>query len=93
MSEIKFTQEELDAIKSLQSKYNDIGIQLVQLKLAIKNATEYLNQLNEQEVTLTNEIVEANQAERDLAQKFNDKYGNGSLDMETGIFVPNLEGN
>lgn len=87
--EIKFTQEELDQIKSLQTKYNDIGIQLVQLKIAKKTAIEYLEKLNEQEEQLTNEIVEVSQSEKELAQTFSDKYGAGSLDMETGIFVAN----
>jgi len=85
--EMKFTQEELDQIKALQTKYSEIGIQLVQLKLAKKNATEYLNKLNEQEDELTMEIVEANQSEKLLAEQFSVKYGTGSLDMETGIFM------
>lgn len=91
--EQKFTEEELLLIKTLQTKYSDIGIQLVQIKLAIKNAKEYLNELNEQETKLTDEIVEANIAERELASKLSVKYGNGSLDMETGIFVANSEEN
>lgn len=87
--EQRFTQEELDQIRSLQNKYNEIGIQLVQLKLARKNAKEYLQQLDEQEEELTKELVEADQSEKSLAQTFSDKYGAGSLDMDTGLFVPN----
>jgi len=93
MEQKQFTQQELDGIKSLQAKYSDLGIQLVQLKLALKNAKEYVVQLTEQEEELTNQIVEANKAERDLAQSLNEKYGIGSLDMETGIFIPNSEKN
>ena len=85
--EIKFTQEELDQIRSLQTKYSEVGIQLVQLKLAKKNALEYLDKLEQQEEELTNQIVEANQLEKKLAQSFSEKYGAGSLDMETGLFV------
>lgn len=89
--EVKFTQEELEQIKSLQAKYNEIGIQLVQIKLAKKNAMEYLEKLAEQEEQLTTEIVEANQSEKLLAQDLSSKYGAGSLDMETGLFVANNE--
>jgi len=85
--EIKFTQEELDQIRSLQTKYSEVGIQLVQLKLAKKNAIEYLDKLEQQEEELTDQIVEANQLEKKLAQSFSEKYGAGSLDMETGLFV------
>ena len=87
----KFTQEELDQIKSLQTKYNEIGIELVQLKLAKKAAIEYLDQLEQQEEQLTNQIVEAHQSEKLLAQSLSDKYGVGSLDMETGEFTANSE--
>lgn len=89
--EVKFTQEELDQIKSLQNKYNEIGIQLVQTKLAIRNATEYLDKLIEQEDQLTNEIVEVSQSEKQLAEQLSEKYGTGSLDMETGVFAPATE--
>ena len=89
--EVKFTQEELEQIKTLQAKYNEIGVQLVQIKLAKKNALEYLDKLEEQEELLTNEIVEANQSEKSLAQELSRKYGAGSLDMETGLFVANTE--
>jgi hypothetical protein len=91
--EVKFTQEELDQIKSLQVKYNEIGIQLVQIKLARKNAIEYLDQLDEQEEQLTNQIVEANQSEKQLAEQFSEKYGVGSLDMETGLFASSTQDN
>ncbi len=87
--EQKFTQEELDQIRSLQGKYNEIGIKLVQLKLARKNVQDYIQQLDEQESKLTEEIVEADQSEKLLAQTLSDKYGAGSLDMDTGLFVPN----
>jgi len=87
--EVKFTQEELEQIKSLQARYNEIGVQLVQIKLAKKNAIEYLDKLEEQEEELTKEIVEVNQSEKLLAQELSDKYGTGSLDMETGLFVAN----
>ena len=89
--EVKFTLEELDQIKSLQAKYNEIGVQLVQLKLAKKNAMEYLEKLEEQEEQLTTEIVEVNQSEKQLAQQLSEKYGAGSLDMETGLFVANTD--
>ncbi len=88
MSQQQFTAEELEQIKQLQTKYNEIGIELVQLKLAKKNAKEYLDKLHEQEEELTKQIVEANQSEKLLAEKLNGKYGAGSLDGEPGLFTP-----
>ena len=88
MSQQQFTAEELEQIKELQTTYNEIGIELVQIKLAQKNAKEYIEKLNEQEEELTKKIVEANQSEKLLAEKLNGKYGAGSLDVETGLFTP-----
>lgn len=88
MSQQQFTAEELQQIKDLQATYNEIGIELVQIKLAQKNAKEYIQKLTEQEEELTSKIVEANQSEKQLAEKLNGKYGAGSLDVETGLFTP-----
>jgi hypothetical protein len=88
MSTIKFAPEELDEIKVIQDKYNVIGIQLVQLKLAIKNTQTYLQSLQQQESTLEDEIVQTNTEEKALAEKLDSKYGAGSLDLETGQFTP-----
>ena len=42
MENKQFTTEELAQIKELQEKYNALGLQLVQLKLARKNTEAYL---------------------------------------------------
>lgn len=89
--EVIFTKEELEQIKSIQNKYSEAGVQLVQLKLAKKNVLDYLNSLTEQEEAITRELVEANESEKQLAEYFSTKYGVGSLDMETGVFVPTQE--
>lgn len=90
MQPTKFTKEELDQIKTIQDKYNVLGIQLVQLKLARKNAEDYLANLKQQEATLEEEIVKTNIEEKSLAQQLDDKYGAGSLDLETGQFTPKI---
>ena len=88
MEQKQFTAEELTKIKTLQEKYNVLGIQLVQLKLAKKNAESYLNTINEQEALLETQIVETNVEEKELAKELDSKYGAGSLDIESGVFTP-----
>jgi chromosome segregation ATPase len=85
----QFTQEELDQIKKLQEKYNVLGIQLVQLKLAQKNAQAYVESLKEQEQTIESQIIEVNTEEKALAKQLDDRYGSGQLDLESGVFTPN----
>lgn len=88
MAKVNFTTEELEQIKKLQEKYNVLGIQLVQLKLAQKNATRYAESLKEQENILEDQIVETNNEEKQLAESLDNKYGAGSLDLESGEFTP-----
>lgn len=88
MENKQFTAEELERIKKLQEKYNVLGIQLVQLKLAHKNAEDYLKALKDQEQLLETQIVETNKEEKELAAELDSKYGAGSLDLETGQFTP-----
>ena len=84
-----FTQEEIDNIKAIQDKYNTLGVQLVQLKLALKGAMEYVESLQLQESAIELQILETNDEEKQLAATLDEKYGQGSLDLETGEFTPN----
>jgi hypothetical protein len=84
----KFSPEELEQIRILQEKYNLLGVQLVQLKLAQKNAKDYLEKLDEEEKILEQQIVETNKEEKQLAEEFDAKYGAGSLNLESGEFTP-----
>ena len=86
---MKITDEEIQSIKTIQEEYTQVGVQLVQLKLALKSSEDYLKKLNEQEESLNNGISEINEREKKLADDLNEKYGVGSLDMNTGEFTPN----
>lgn len=87
MPTVNFTPEEIEQIKRLQEKYSVLGIQLIQLKLAHKNAKAYLESLTEQEQILDEQITATNAEEKELAQSLDSKYGAGSLDLESGVFT------
>ena len=77
----KFTKEELDSLKSFQLRMEQVVNQLGRVHLSkIK--------LDEQENLLKNEIKNIEKAEQELAQTLTNKYGKGSLDIETGTFTP-----
>ena len=86
---MKITNEEMQSIKAIQEEYTQVGVQLVQLKLAQKSNKDYLSKLNSQEDSLNEAITETNNREKELADSLNKKYGVGSLDMSTGEFNPN----
>ena len=80
-SEVKFTPEEIEKIQKLQSDSNSIMFQFGQLKVnQIK--------LEQQEKFLQEQLAQLEQQEKTIAKELTDKYGKGSLDIETGNFSP-----
>ena len=77
MTEKQLTSEELETLKTLQTKTNQITLQFGQLYLS-------KNRLNEQEVQLKEILKNLEQEESTLAKSLSDKYGNGTLDLDTG---------
>ena len=86
---MKITDEEMQSIKTIQEEYTQVGVQLVQLRLAKKSSEDYLKKLVEEEESLNGSIDKINEREKKLADDLNEKYGVGSLDMNTGEFTPN----
>lgn len=85
----KFTDEEINKIKTLQDKYQVLGIQLVQISLAETNAFKYVEELKNKRLEVNSEIQAVSEEERVLADELNKKYGIGTLSLESGEFTPN----
>ncbi len=88
MEQQQFTQEELNEIKQIQSNYQTVGLDLVQIKLAILNAENQLEALKLEEKALTERVLDINQNEKKLAKELEQKYGKGEIDLESGVFTP-----
>jgi len=90
MSEqIKFTDEEMKTLRGLQDSYTEKQSELGQLSVQRILLNQELNSLDEKQAFLENQYVSIQQKEKDLVKKLNDKYGQGQLDQDTGIFTPN----
>jgi len=89
MSEsIKFSEEEIAEIKQVQANYQKLGLDLVQIKLAILNAKNQVDTYESEEKMLTERILELNETERTIAKNLEEKYGKGEIDLESGVFTP-----
>ena len=89
MSEqIKFSEEEIAEIKQVQANYQTIGLELVQIKLALSNAKRQLESLELEEQALADRITDVNIKERQIAKQLEEKYGKGEIDLESGVFTP-----
>jgi len=84
----QLTTEELQSIKELQSKYNqtifEIGISEAQ-RLALVEQTE---KLESNKKTLLGDLATIEQKESELTKTLQEKYGNGSINPETGEITP-----
>ena len=79
--EVKFTEEEIKQVQTIQASYQNVQIQFGQLKL---------NQirLDEQEVELEDSLKQIQSEEKKFLDGITDKYGQGTLNPETGVFTP-----
>tara|TARA_R110001592_G_scaffold9089_2_gene48772 strand:+ start:485 stop:784 length:300 start_codon:yes stop_codon:yes gene_type:complete len=78
---VKFTEEEINALKNLQVQMDRNTLQLGRINLSKL-------QLEQQENQIKDNILGLSEDEKELAKNLSDKYGRGSLDIETGTFTP-----
>ena len=81
---IKFTEDELKSLQGLQGTYQQITLALGQL-----NVSKYA--LEEREDSLKQALLDTKTKENELAKSLTEKYGKGSLNIETGEFTPTPE--
>ena len=90
MSEVKkVTEEELQTIKDLGTQYQTITFG--QLKVQRMLLEQQIKGLDETEVKLESNYIEAQEKERALLKDMNEKYGQGTLNPQTGEFTSKLE--
>jgi hypothetical protein len=84
----KLTPEELDSIKSLQSKYNqtifEIGASEAQL-IAFQQGIDKLQKAKE---GLVSDLTTIEQKESELVKSLQEKYGVGNINPENGEITP-----
>ena len=80
-SPISFSKEELKEIKDLRLSLDRLIFQLGRISVEkIK--------LEEAENDLKNQLKNLEKKEASIAKKLSSKYGKGSMDIETGSFIP-----
>jgi len=88
MSEVKkVTDEELNAIKDLGTKYNQISTALGQLRVQRLILNQQLEQIEKAEESLENDYVSNQEKEHTLIKNLNENYGIGTLNPQTGEFT------
>ena len=78
---IKFTEEEVQSLQNLQRTYQQITLAFGQLAVS-KLALE------ERDINLKDMLADTKNQENELAKSLTEKYGKGSLNIDTGEFTP-----
>ena len=89
MSETKFTEEELKELKDLQEGYVETQTKFGQFSIARLNLREQAEELKKLEDETTTKFDELRKKEKSIVDGLTEKYGQGSLDPNTGVFTPN----
>ena len=85
--EIKFTEEEMKQVSEIRQKYVTIQNSFGQISINRLRLNQQNEDLDKAEQTLSAEFMENQNSERDFVDGINKKYGDGNLDINTGIFT------
>ena len=83
----KLSNEELEELKSIQSKYLELTAQLGQVNLEKISLTLALQSIEEELSKLQGVFLELKEQESKVQEAFTKKYGLGTVNLESGEFI------
>ena len=87
----KLTTEDINGVKEIQTKYLQVQQGIGQVRVSLIKLDQQRDVLLKAEADLNNKFLETQNEEQELLKKMNDSYGDGTLDIENGVFIPNTE--
>ena len=85
----KFSEEEVSKAKEIRQIYRDIQYTYGQIGIARLRLNQQLEGLDDVEGQLQEKFLETQKDEQGYIKGIQEKYGDGTLDPETGIFTQN----
>ena len=87
--EVKFTEKELKQVQTIQTSYADVTNKLGQLSIAKMRLEQQEASLAKEHENLVNNLTKIQEDEQKFLDSITEKYGQGTLNPETGVFTPN----
>ena len=87
--EVKFSEEELNQVKDIQSSYLNIQNRFGQVHVIRLRLQEQLSNLEKGQEEIDKEYKKLQEKESSFLSEVTKKYGEGSLNPETGVFTSN----
>ena len=78
---VKFSDEEINELKEIRDSYEAIAHELGQIQLQQVF-------LKDRDIEIKENLQELKEKEKNQADKLQKKYGVGTLDIDTGEFIP-----
>ena len=89
MSEpIKFTKDELDKVTELRDQFGAKVNEFGQLELELLLTSQRIERLAEAKTKLQEDYLNLQKEEGELVKGLNEKYGAGTVDLQSGEFIP-----
>ena len=86
--DVKFTKEEMAQINELQQTYLNLQNTIGQLGVARIRLDQQYTDLEVNEDNTRAQFTENQNKERNFVDTINKKYGDGKLELTTGVFTP-----
>ena len=91
--EVKFTEEELKTLNEIQDSYIQVRGDFGQLYMSRVRLNSQFAELDKLEDDLNKNFEDLQNKERKFLDETTKKYGQGSLNPESGVFTPTPEEN
>tara|TARA_R100001377_G_scaffold85220_1_gene70869 strand:+ start:2482 stop:2757 length:276 start_codon:yes stop_codon:yes gene_type:complete len=88
MEENKLTEEELKEIQTLNEDKNRLTVDFGRLKTDMILVRAQLNALEKMDEDMTAKFKGNETKGKKMMEKFNKKYGDGSINLDDGTFTP-----
>tara|TARA_B100002019_G_C21034978_1_gene481548 strand:+ start:156 stop:440 length:285 start_codon:yes stop_codon:yes gene_type:complete len=86
--DVKFTKDELNSIEELRNNYNSVTNALGMLEVSRMQTEKRLETIEGDKIRLETQYEQLTMAEKELINSLTEKYGQGSIDINTGVFTP-----
>ena len=86
--DVKFTKDELNSIEELRNNYNSVTNALGMLEVSRMQTEKRLEAIEGDKIRLETQYEQLTMAEKELIDSLTEKYGQGSIDINSGVFTP-----
>ena len=86
--DIKFTKDEINSIEQLRNDYNSITNSFGIIEVSRIQTEKRLETIENDKLRLETQYEQLTIAEKDLINSLTKKYGQGNLDINSGVFTP-----